>query len=102
MARAIAEALGPDRRRLISARLARHYAGRGAHPARVAGYFEAAGQLQEAADWWFQAAQQAHSLRAYCEADGYYRQASGSHALRASPALRGRLSALLSGPTGGP
>ncbi|GIW23830.1 BTAD domain-containing putative transcriptional regulator [Meiothermus sp.] len=75
MARTIAEALGPDRRRLISARLARHYAGRGAHPARVAGYFEAAGQPQEAVGWWLQAAQQAHDLRAFCEADGYYRQA---------------------------
>ncbi|MCX7784285.1 MAG: AAA family ATPase [Meiothermus sp.] len=75
IARAIAEALKPDRRRLISAHLAQHYTQQAEHPARVAGYFQAAGQPEQAIQWWLKAAQQAHSVRAFREADAYYRLA---------------------------
>ncbi len=75
IARAVAEALHPDRRRLISARLAQHYCQQAEHPAKVAGYFQAAGQPEQAIQWWLKAAQQAHSVRAFREADAYYRLA---------------------------
>ncbi len=75
IARAIAEALKPDRKRLISAHLAQHYTKQAEHPAKVAGYFQAAGQPEQAIQWWLQAAQQAHSVRAFREADAYYRLA---------------------------
>ncbi len=76
IARTIAEALLPDRRRLISGRLAQHYARQPVHPARVAGYLEAAGESEEAALWWLKAAQQTHALGAYQEADAYYQRAA--------------------------
>jgi DNA-binding SARP family transcriptional activator len=72
IARTIAESLKPDRKRLISARLARHYAGQAVHPARVAGYFQTAGQLEQAAGWWHKAALQARAVLAFREADIYY------------------------------
>lgn len=75
IARTVAEALKPDRKRLISAHLAQHYAQQAEHPAKVAGYFQAAGQPEQAVQWWLKAAQQAHSVRAFREADAYYRLA---------------------------
>ncbi len=75
IARALMESLKPDRRRLISARLAQHYAGRPVHPAQVAGYFQAAGQPEQAAGWWYRAALQARAVLAFREADAYYQRA---------------------------
>jgi len=70
--RAIVESLKPDRKRLISARLAQHYVGQAVHPARVAGYFQAADQPEQAARWWYKAALQARAVLAFREADAYY------------------------------
>ena len=78
IARTISEAIKPDRRRLISARLAQHYAEQALHPAKVAGYFQAAGQPEQAIQWWLKAAFQAHGLRAFGEADAYYLLALGA------------------------
>ncbi|GIW35827.1 BTAD domain-containing putative transcriptional regulator [Meiothermus sp.] len=72
IARTIAETLQPDRRKLISARLAQHFAQQAVHPALVAGYFQMAGQSEQAAVWWLRAALQTHGLGAYQEADGYF------------------------------
>ncbi|GIW32817.1 BTAD domain-containing putative transcriptional regulator [Meiothermus sp.] len=72
IARTIAETLQPDRRKLISARLAQHFAQQAVHPAQVAGYFQMAGQSEQAAVWWRRAALQTHGLGAYQEADGYF------------------------------
>ncbi|AWR88052.1 ATP-binding protein [Meiothermus taiwanensis] len=72
ISRAIAESLKPDRRRLIAARLAQHYAQGGVHPARVAGYFQQAAMPLEAAQWWVRAALHAHGVLAFAEADRYY------------------------------
>jgi DNA-binding SARP family transcriptional activator len=72
IARAIVESLKPDRKRLISAHLAQHYAGQAVHPAKVAAYFQAADQPEQAASWWHKAALQARAVLAFREADAYY------------------------------
>jgi DNA-binding SARP family transcriptional activator len=75
VARSIAQALSPERKRAIAALLARHCAARPSHPARVAAYYEMAQEVREAARWWRKAALQAHALKAYAEAEAYYAKA---------------------------
>lgn len=74
-AQSLAEALSPERRRLLHLKLAAGLERLGGEPARIAEHLEQAGKPREAASWFVKAARVAEKLYAWGEARNLYGRA---------------------------